>query len=1013
MLSRIRNARRLVHDRSGIEPLEGRMLLAVGPFLHTHNENELAVVDSSDGSLQVLGTMRGFQATDSRMADIAFSPTGRLYGVTRDWLYEINPATAQLFAVGRHNITNANSLVFSADGTLQAMSRNSADLFRITLSADGTAISSVTTRATLSGFPAGEGAEGDIAFMEQDLVVATTDNRLIWYRFDVNPDRPRVVRDLNLTALGVDNFFGLAAIGSRVYATTDAGVVRVDVSNPNLPVITEVARDNATFGDLRGAAYYAEAGGPVPVGTISGVSWSDRNGDGLRQFNEPILVDWPVYLDEDLNGVFTPGEPLQLTDAAGRYYFFGQAAGFYTVDQIIDDPLAWEQTYPLSQHPNLVARYGFDSSSDNQLFHDFGLPDLTRSFVSVGAGAASFTNGNSFMELPVGLGDSPFTIAIDATYNSNFASDAYLLSQRANVRPESWDFELRANSTGRSITANYCNSSGICKGPTLGSIDDDRHQIALTWDGESLGNFFDDQLLTESITTTPDRDADLIRFGNPAFVDAPAALRGLIHEIRIYNRALSEAELQNAFSTLATPSAYTVFLDGANAAGTLDFGNRVPQIIELLPEIEVRWGGVNGIPIVDEGPAIDLGRRTVDEALPSALITVRNSGNTTLTLANIAASTGFQITGNPATQLLPLESTSFTIAVSDPTPGLKIGSVAIANNDFDENPFNISLVAEILSLDARPRDLLVNSTTGNIMQVDPVTGAMRIVASSLPAMTDIAHHPTENRLYGITSTQVVEIDLAANSARPLFAHGVRNAAALAFSPSGDLFLAGEDVHRVDLVNLTAPLYADGGAALAGDLAFVGSRMILSNVGGDLYEVLPVGSVRLGNTANITLNGLASINANTLFGVSDNRTYRVDLNTLALTPQFNLVVFTMAGATYRPLDDLHNQALPEDTTGDGIVAPIDALLIINELNAPTFVDPSAGQIIGTPTGMLKYPDVNNDGFVTPIDALLVINEMNEQAVPVVAAEGEMSISDALLALLTDDLLERTQRRGKPD
>ena len=65
--------------------------------------------------------------------------------------------------------------------------------------------------------------------------------------------------------------------------------------------------------------------------------------------------------------------------------------------------------------------------------------------------------------------------------------------------------------------------------------------------------------------------------------------------------------------------------------------------------------------------------------------------------------------------------------------------------------------------------------------------------------------------------------------------------------------------------------------------------------------------------------------------------------------------------------------PVDVNNDGQLSPIDALLIINFLNAnpgdsalPDDADPP------------PFLDVNGDGLVTPIDALLVINELNAPA-----------------------------------
>jgi hypothetical protein len=60
----------------------------------------------------------------------------------------------------------------------------------------------------------------------------------------------------------------------------------------------------------------------------------------------------------------------------------------------------------------------------------------------------------------------------------------------------------------------------------------------------------------------------------------------------------------------------------------------------------------------------------------------------------------------------------------------------------------------------------------------------------------------------------------------------------------------------------------------------------------------------------------------------------------------------------------------DTNGDGLVSPIDALLVINYLN-----NPSLGKWQDFVSSDYQ-PDVNRDGRVTPNDALLVINQLNQ-------------------------------------
>ncbi len=75
---------------------------------------------------------------------------------------------------------------------------------------------------------------------------------------------------------------------------------------------------------------------------------------------------------------------------------------------------------------------------------------------------------------------------------------------------------------------------------------------------------------------------------------------------------------------------------------------------------------------------------------------------------------------------------------------------------------------------------------------------------------------------------------------------------------------------------------------------------------------------------------------------------------------------------------HNSAFPTDVNNDGRLSPIDALLVINYLNAFG----SGGLPTGSPPPFL---DVNADNQVSPVDALLVINALNQQG----SAEGEAS------------------------
>jgi hypothetical protein len=78
---------------------------------------------------------------------------------------------------------------------------------------------------------------------------------------------------------------------------------------------------------------------------------------------------------------------------------------------------------------------------------------------------------------------------------------------------------------------------------------------------------------------------------------------------------------------------------------------------------------------------------------------------------------------------------------------------------------------------------------------------------------------------------------------------------------------------------------------------------------------------------------------------------------------------------------HNEVLAADVTGDGMVAPDDAVAIINFINA--FGSRRADDVI-PPWPWPFFCDVNGDGFIAPNDVVEVINRINAAGA---AGEGE--------------------------
>jgi hypothetical protein len=75
---------------------------------------------------------------------------------------------------------------------------------------------------------------------------------------------------------------------------------------------------------------------------------------------------------------------------------------------------------------------------------------------------------------------------------------------------------------------------------------------------------------------------------------------------------------------------------------------------------------------------------------------------------------------------------------------------------------------------------------------------------------------------------------------------------------------------------------------------------------------------------------------------------------------------------------HNAAFPTDVDASGEQGPLDALLVINELNDRVHTLPDGSFISASRPDGVSFFDVNADGVVSPIDALAVINSLDEPA-----------------------------------
>jgi hypothetical protein len=182
---------------------------SAGPILYIDDENGLlGTVDVATGTATVIGS------TGQALTDIAFAPTGELYGITFTDLYKINPNTGVSKLIGPHNIPEGNALVFGSDGTLYAAGATTSDLYFI----------DTRTGASTDVTEIGYESAGDLAFNNGELFLSSNTNQLI----EIDPETfgTTLVGDFGFT-----NVYGLATGDNGVlYGVSGTQIFSVDTA---------------------------------------------------------------------------------------------------------------------------------------------------------------------------------------------------------------------------------------------------------------------------------------------------------------------------------------------------------------------------------------------------------------------------------------------------------------------------------------------------------------------------------------------------------------------------------------------------------------------------------------------------------------------------------------------------------------------------------------------------------------------------------------------------------------
>jgi hypothetical protein len=269
--------------------------------LYVHDDsNNLATVDLGTGAVNIIGNF-GLNPALEPITDIAFDPSGNLYGVSfktdasGSTLYRIDATTAALTSIGPLGLIAENALVFGADGTLYT-----AGLFGTTLSAMDTTLYTVNT-STGAATPLGNigySSAGDLAFNGGGLYLSSTTHELIRINLAGAVSGEAVgpfgvaFTDVFGLATGDDGvLYGVA--GTKVFSTntsTGAGTLVLDYTGNGL-------------GPAFGTAFFTEAGAS-PVPEPGSLTLMTLGVIGLFASRWRRLVDPPAESDPLLTAAF-------------------------------------------------------------------------------------------------------------------------------------------------------------------------------------------------------------------------------------------------------------------------------------------------------------------------------------------------------------------------------------------------------------------------------------------------------------------------------------------------------------------------------------------------------------------------------------------------------------------------------------------------------------------------------------------------------------------------------------
>lgn len=241
-------------------------------------------------------------------------------------------------------------------------------------------------------------------------------------------------------------------------------------------------------------------------------------------------------------------------------------------------------------------------------------------------------------------------------------------------------------------------------------------------------------------------------------------------------------------------------------------------------------------------------------------------------------------------------------------------------------------------------------------------------------------------------TTITSVTAGENFQLVISVQDIRDAAAGVFSAYVDINYPAALV-SVDGTFTHSTTYAagsSGSTSVPGLLDEVGGTDGISPLGGDIFEVARI-TMRAGMTpGTVTFTGDIAddmiLHPVTVFDI----TAALPASSVMVTSSSLTIESVPAPLGFSQTAPGTNPENAMDVNADGVVSPLDALVLINELNGTS--ESFAG---------IMYTDVNSDGLTSPIDALLVISHLNAGPAPHAAMSASVGSDSPLASDLVSD------------